>query len=140
MKNQQTNQQEKDNFEALVKAIKESQNPVSELADLLKQQFTPVKQQKLRTLSLTKVCFEDNRCFELEPNYRYDDGLVNLIVSYKILNEIHSTADCVQLSKNMLYESTEDDGRYGRYNLKNVAVAQDELIVTFERNIDEVLI
>ena len=126
--------EEMKDFEALVNAIKESSKPVTELATILKSQLTPVQSVKLRDKRLHKVTI-GNKSFEVDYLQSSGDYSFNKILVYSIRNEITSSADCVALSKDMLFEC---DNML--YKVAKVVISKDILLVGFDIVCDAVLI
>ena len=120
-------------FEALVNAIKESNQPIAELAVILKKQLTPVKSNKLRSTDFSKVIIGD-RAFQVSYD-TYEYAGLSRIYKYDITNEIAAASDCVTLSKDMLFE--EDNLQF---KLSKAIIANDTLIIEFVLICDEVLI
>lgn len=121
------------NFEALVNAIKESNQPIAELAVILKKQLTPIKSNKLRSKDFSKVTIGD-RSFQVSYDTYETTGL-NRVFKYNIRNEIAAGVDCVVLSKDMLYEYDNL-----QYKLSRAVIANDTLIIEFVLICDEILI
>lgn len=120
-------------FEALVNAIKESNQPIAELAVILKNQFTPIKASKLRNIEFNKVTIGD-RSFQVSYD-TYECTGFNRVYKYNITNEIAAGIDCVVLSKDMLFEYDTL-----QYKLSKAIIANDTLLVEFTLVCDEVLI
>lgn len=114
-----------ENFEAVVKAIKESKEPVAELAKVIKQQLTPVKAKQFYNVNVTKLSLGD-RAFEVAL-VRKDNDIFNYNLMYKINNEINESADCVCLNKGMLYKTSENV----MYALTKAFIAEDKLVLNF---------
>lgn len=121
------------NFEALVSAIKESNQPIAELAVILKKQFTSIKTNKLRSIDFEKVTVGD-RSFQVSYDTCEYTGF-NRVYEYDITNEVADGADCVVLSKDMLFE---DDKL--QYKLSKAVIAKDTLLVEFVLICDDILI
>lgn len=121
------------NFEALVNAIKESNQPIAELAVILKKQLTPIKTSKLRSTDFHKVTIGD-RSFQVHYD-TYECTGFNRVYKYDITNEIAAASDCVVLSKDMLFEYDNL-----QYKLTKVVIANDTLLVEFALICDEVII
>ena len=113
------------NFEDLIKAIKESNEPVKDLAATLKQQLTPVKGKVLYNTNIEKISIGD-RTFSVRLVRREND-IVSYNLMYQIDNEVNTDASCVSLSKGMVYKTSENVS----YALKNAFVAEDKLILNF---------
>ena len=113
------------NFEDLIKAIKESNEPVKDLAAKLKQQLTPVKSKVFYNTNVEKISIGD-RTFSVRLARREND-IVSYNLMYQIDNEVNTDASCVSLSKGMVYKTSENV----RYALKNAFVAEDKLILNF---------
>lgn len=121
------------NFEALVNAIKESNQPIAELAVILKKQLTPVKSNKLRSTDFRKVTVGD-RSFQVSYDTYECTGL-SRVYKYDITNEIAAASDCVVLSKDMFFEYNNL-----QYKLSKAVIANDTLLIEFVLVCDEVLI
>ena len=113
------------NFEDLIKAIKESNEPVKDLAATLKQQLTPVKGKVFYNTNVEKISIGD-RTFSVRLVRREND-IISYNLMYQIDNEVNTDASCVSLSKGMVYKTSENV----RYVLKNAFVAEDKLILNF---------
>lgn len=114
-----------DKFEDLVKAIKESKEPVAELAVTLKKQLEPVKAKMFYSTDVNKIAFGD-RAFTVKL-VRRDNDIFNFNLMYHIENETNVDASCVSLSKGMLYKTSENLC----YALTNALLAEDKLILNF---------
>ena len=112
-------------FEDLIKAIKESNEPVKDLAATLKKQLTPVKGKVFYNTNIEKISIGD-RTFSVKLTRREND-IVNFNLMYQIDNEVNADANCVSLSKGMVYKTSE----HVSYVLTNAFVAEDTLILNF---------
>ena len=112
-------------FEDLIKAIKESNEPVKDLAATLKKQLTPVKGKVLYDINVEKISIGD-RTFSVKLARR-ENNIVNYNLMYQIDNEINADANCVSFSKGMMYKTSENVS----YALTNAFVAEDKLILNF---------
>lgn len=113
------------NFEDLIKAIKESNEPVKDLAATLKRQLTPVKGKVFYNTDIEKISIGD-RTFSVKLVRREND-IINYNLMYQIDNEVNTDASCVSLSKGMVYKTNENVS----YALTNAFVAEDKLILNF---------
>ena len=113
------------NFEDLIKAIKESNEPVKDLAATLKKQLTLVKGKVFYNTNVEKISIGD-RTFSVRLARR-ENNIVSYNLIYQIDNEINADANCVSLSKGMIYKTSENVS----YALANAFVAEDKLILNF---------
>lgn len=121
------------NFEDLIKAIKESSKPTTELTKLLKDKFKPVAPSKLRSTDIHKISF-GNASYEVDLDERHCNG-ETVILEYKIKNEIATDQGCILFEKGMTYNVYDTD-----YALTKAIECGDKLFVTFTAPTDKVLI
>ena len=121
------------NFEDLIKAIKESSKPTEELTTLLKDRFKPVVQSKLRHADISKLNI-GSTSYEVDLNERHYNG-DNVILEYDIKNEIATDQGCVTFVKGMIYNIYNVD-----YVLTKAIECGDKLFITFTAPTDKVLI
>lgn len=121
------------NFEDLIKAIKESSKPTAELTTLLKDRFKPVVQSKLRSSDISKLNI-GSTSYEVRLDERYCNG-DSVILGYDIKNEIATDQGCVLFEKGMTYHIYDVD-----YVLTKAIECGDKLFVTFTAPADKVLI
>ena len=121
------------NFEDLIKAIKESSKPTEELTNLLKDRFKPVVQSKLRQADISKVNI-GSTSYEVNLNERHYNG-DSVILEYDIKNEIATDQGCVTFVKGMTYNIYNVD-----YVLTKAIECGDKLFITFTASVDKVLI
>lgn len=121
------------NFEALIKAIKESSKPTVELAKVLQDRFKPVAQSKLRDPDISKLNF-GNTSYEVKYDERHCNG-ESVVLKYIIKNEISTDQGCVSFTKGMLYNFYDTD-----YVLTKAVECGDQIFVTFTASVDKVLI
>ena len=121
------------NFEDLIKAIKESSKPTEELAKLLHDRFKPVTQSKLRDPDVSKITFGD---ISYAVNYAECQCTgESIILEYNIKNEITTDQGCIQFVKGMTYNLYDID-----YSLTKAIECGDKLFVTFTAPVDRMLI
>ena len=121
------------NFEALIKAIKESSKPTVELAKVLQDRFKPVVQSKLRSSDISKLNI-DSTSYEVHLNGCHYNG-DSVILEYDIKNEIATDQGCVAFVKGMVYNIYSID-----YVLTKAIECGDKLFITFTAPADKVLI
>ena len=121
------------NFEDLIKAIKESSKPTEELTTLLKDRFKPVVQSKLRNSDISKLNI-GSTSYEVDFHERYCNG-DSVILEYDIKNEIATDQGCVKFVKGMIYNIYSVD-----YTLTKAIECGDKLFITFTAPTDKVLI
>ena len=121
------------NFEDLIKAIKESSKPTEELTSLLKDRFKPIVQSKLRNSDISKLNI-GSTSYEVNLRERHCTG-ENVILEYDIKNEIATDQGCVTFVKGMIYNIYNID-----YALTKAIECGDKLFVTFTAPADKVLI
>ena len=121
------------NFEDLIKAIKESSKPTEELAKLLHDRFKPVKQSKLRDTDVSKINFGDIS-YAVNIAERHCTG-ESIILEYNIKNEITTDQGCIPFVKGMTYNIHDID-----YSLTKAIECGDKLFVTFTAPVDKMLI
>lgn len=121
------------NFEDLIKAIKESSKPTEELTTLLKDRFKPVVQSKLRDPHVSKLNF-GSTSYEVDLTERHCNG-ESVILEYNIKNEIATDQGCVTFVKGMIYNFCNID-----YALTKAIECGDKLFITFTAPTDKVLI
>lgn len=133
MDNNNNNNNNNNNFEDLIKAIKDSSKPTVELAKILQDRFKPVAQSKLRDPDISKLNFGDVS-YEVNLCERRCTG-ENLVLEYRIKNEIVADQGCIQFVKGMIYHIYDTD-----YALTRAIECGDKLFVTFTVTTDKVLI
>lgn len=121
------------NFEALIKAIKESSKPTVELAKVLQDRFKPVAQSKLRDPDISKLNFGETS-YEVSYDERYCNG-EDMVLKYTIKNEISTDQGCVSITKGMIYHIYDTD-----YVLTKAIECGDQIFITFTAPADKVLI
>ena len=121
------------NFEDLIKAIKESSKPTKDLTTLLKDRFKPVVQSKLRNPDISKLNI-GNTSYEVYFKERHYNG-DSVILDYDIKNEIATDQGCVTFVKGMVYNVYNID-----YALTKAVECGDKLFITFTAPTDKVLI
>ena len=121
------------NFEALIKAIKESSKPTVELAKVLQDRFKPVVQSKLRSSDISKLNI-GSTSYEVNLNEKHYNG-DSVILEYDIKNEIATDQGCVAFVKGMVYNIYNVD-----YVLTKAIECGDRLFITFTAPADKVLI
>ena len=121
------------NFEDLIKAIKESSKPTEELTTLLKDRFKPVVQSKLRNSDISKINI-GNTSYEVDLKERHYNG-DSVILDYDIRNEIATDQGCVTFVKGMIYNVYNVD-----YVLTKAVECGDKIFITFTAPADKVLI
>lgn len=121
------------NFEDLIKAIKESSKPTAELTTLLKDRFKPVVQSKLRNSDISKLNI-GSTSYEVSLNECHCNG-DSVILEYDIKNEIATDQGCVTFVKGMIYNIYNVD-----YVLTKAIECGDKLFITFTAPTDKVLI
>lgn len=121
------------NFEDLIKAIKESSKPTVELAKVLQDRFKPVALSKLRNSDISKLTI-GSTSYDVNLNERHCNG-DSVILEYDIKNEIATDQGCVLFEKGMTYNIYDVD-----YVLTKAIECGDKLFVTFTAPADKVLI
>ena len=121
------------NFEDLIKAIKESSKPTEELTRLLKDKFKPVAQSKLRSADISKLNI-GSTSYEVDLSERHYMG-ENVVLEYDIKNEIATDQGCTTFVKGMTYNVYDID-----YVLTKAIECGDKLFITFTAPADKVLI
>ena len=121
------------NFEDLITAIKESSKPTEELAKLLQDRFKPVVQSKLRETNVSRLNFGDTS-YEVAFNNKYSIG-ESIVLEYRIKNEITTDKSCVPFVKGMIYHVYDTD-----YALTKAIECGDMIFVTFTAPVDKTLI
>ena len=123
------------NFEDLITAIKESSKPTEELAKLLQDRLKPVMQSKLREPDVSRINFGDTS-YEVSFSDDYSIG-ENIVLEYRIRNEITTDKSCVPFVKGMIYHDNDNDTDY---ILTKAIECGDMIFVTFTASADKVLI
>lgn len=121
------------NFEDLIKAIRESSKPTEELTSLLKDKFKPVAQSKLRNADVSKLNI-GSTSYKVSLSDRHCIG-ENVILEYAIQNEITTDQGCITFVKGMTYNVYNID-----YVLTKAIECGDKIFVTFTASVDKVLI